>query len=128
MIDIYDIQPYQDRGIRRYKLFWRDGDASGRADSHCSITGVPLGDSYTACVAHCREYGHYSVEVNARFHEFALMRLKEMNRAKSDHAKEQANKWIDDLKEAWVASTTVYTQTQNTKPEKYATIIGTPFE
>lgn len=127
MLDIYDIQPYEDRGIKRYKLYWRDGNARGRADTHCSLTGVPLGDTYNECVAHCREYGHYSLETNARFHEFALMRLKEQGRAKTEAELIQADLWVDRIKDMWLSANTVYTQAQNTEPEKYATIIGTPF-
>jgi hypothetical protein len=127
MLDIYDIQSYEDRGIKRYRIAWRDGDASGIADSHCSLTGVPLGDSYTECVNHCREHGQYSKEVDTQFHYFGVMRMSQIARAKSEDEREHINAAIDNLKDVWLSSSILYTQSQNTKPVKYATIIGTPF-
>lgn len=59
---------YEDRGLKRTAIIWTDGERQWRADTHCSLTGQLLGDTLEKCVAHCREHGHYTTELDALFH------------------------------------------------------------
>lgn len=64
MMEIVKVSHYEDRGLLRTRIEWADGDSRGVADTHCALTGVPLGPNHTLCVRHCRYYGHYSKDVN----------------------------------------------------------------
>ena len=59
---------YEDRGLTRTAIYWTDGKRTWRADTHCSLTGAILATTLEACVAHCREHGHYTAELDALFH------------------------------------------------------------
>lgn len=63
-MEIVKVTAYEDRGLLRRRIEWRDGETTGIADTHCAITGAPLGPNYTRCVIHCQRFGHYSADVN----------------------------------------------------------------
>jgi hypothetical protein len=68
-MQIVNVTTYIDRGLLRKRIEWVDGDEKGVADTHCAVTGVPLGPNYTYCVKHCRQFGHYSNALCARIQD-----------------------------------------------------------
>lgn len=71
-MEIVKVTAYSDRGLLRHRIEWVDDHNRGVADSHCTLTGRPLGANFTQCVRHCREHGHFSVELSGKIGELAL--------------------------------------------------------
>jgi len=76
-MQIVKVTPYEDRGLLRRRIEWVAGETCGVADTHCAITGVPLGPNYTRCVVHCRQFGHYSRPVCATIERYLHDELSE---------------------------------------------------
>lgn len=94
-VEIISTEPYEDRGIIRRRIEWRDGDASGVADTHCTVTGWSLGPNYTLCVRHCREYGHFSREACSLIHSHII--LKEITASEMGAAFLRLSRFPEDM-------------------------------
>ena len=76
-MQVVKVTTYMDRGVARRSIHWQDGNVKGVADSHCSVTGKPLGDTDRYCAWHCRKHGHFSTMVSHLLDQYARHEISE---------------------------------------------------